>query len=88
MNTTSFPSGLPTTSTSLFSLQSSSLSSLKRPAPLLSSESLIGQGSINTLGDGERVNEDDSIDAWANLLQQDCHKVSHFYEGKSRTFAA
>jgi hypothetical protein len=40
------------------------------------------------LGEGEFVNEGDPLGAWVDLLQQDCHKVSQFYEDKSRTFAA
>jgi hypothetical protein len=59
-----------------------------RPAPLLSSKSQVGQVSTNTLADGELVTEDDPLEAWVGLLQQDCQKISQFYEDKSRTFAA
>lgn len=59
-----------------------------QPAPLLPSNSELRLVSINALEEEELVHESDPLTAWLQLLQQDCQRVSLFYEDKSRAFAA
>jgi len=50
--------------------------------------SRLAMASINTLGGEDFFYEHDPLNAWLELLQQDCQRVTAFYEEKSREFAA